>query len=326
MRVNDKITELSGDSATQRRLAISAATYKQQWWRGNDGHMVSQTLQCIAGHGLTEGDIQLAVEDLVKNTDWALRWLDFFTALQLEQPLMLPALRHFTNGVLHSVIIVDTPHVALSLAVVNAAAWQDAQQHMNAGTDIVSFTPGIVYMKILHGSGCAEFHKKTPHEGTHASCIKAGRKDVKKGSVIRIDGASQAMRFSAIDTDILMLRILRKPVKAVLKQEFDANSGALVFEASGHDRDTRTQMMLALLRTMKRSDTAPVMAMLARQGEAHMRWQAMRECIATDIATGIAELRHMAAKDEAPELRAIAARTLAELEAQYPQLRNAGCA
>ena len=67
--------------------------------------------------------------------------------------------------------------------------------------------------------------------------------------------------------------------------------GALLHQSAGDIRASRHEMMLALLGRMGRAEAAPVMAAIAREpGDASLRWQALRECLALDTAAGFAAL------------------------------------
>ncbi|WP_164117775.1 hypothetical protein [Sphingorhabdus sp. Alg239-R122] len=322
MHIGDALAALNSDSVYQDNLITHAAKLKTAWQESSDGMMVGTALDQIATLPKEGSAAKKLAYQLVSESGWALRWLDFFTAAQQERPFLQPAFQHFTNGILHSVVIADTSHATLSLAALDGAALQQAKRATDGSADIVGFTPSTVYMKILCGSGEAEFYRKAELDSGATTCAASACEKVQPGKLVVIDGISESVRFARAHGHILMLRILLKPLNARPRQEFDAATGRLVFQASGDDRETRMQMMLALLRTMERSDAAPVMAMLSRRGSAYMRWQAVRETIATDTRTGVNELRHMAEQDDVPELQALAARTLADLESQYPQIHE----
>jgi hypothetical protein len=85
----------------------------------------------------------------------------------------------------------------------------------------------------------------------------------------------------------------------------------LVHRASGDRHESRDEMMMALLGRMRRKDAASVLAALTRSGSDHLRWQALRECLALDSAAGFAALGRIATDptdDLAPEVGALRAR------------------
>ena len=80
--------------------------------------------------------------------------------------------------------------------------------------------------------------------------------------------------------------------------------------------------MMALLGRMGRSDAAPAMATIAcEQGGTALRWQALRECLSLDTATGFAALGEVARRPD-DELAAAAGALRSQLIESYPQLRE----
>jgi hypothetical protein len=78
-------------------------------------------------------------------------------------------------------------------------------------------------------------------------------------------------------------------------------------------------MMLAVLGRMGRADAAPALAEMARDGCEHVRWQAVRECLALDTAEGFRTLAAIA-RDPADSLAAQAGTLRAQLLEAHPQL------
>jgi hypothetical protein len=81
-------------------------------------------------------------------------------------------------------------------------------------------------------------------------------------------------------------------------------------------------MMVALLGRMKRSDAAPVFADVARSGSDHVRWQALRECLALNTGLGMDLLRTFAS-DSSDPLHSPARGLLSQLVERYPELEQA---
>ena len=92
--------------------------------------------------------------------------------------------------------------------------------------------------------------------------------------------------------------------------EYDLETLEWVGASSTDEASSRTQLMLALLRTMERTDAAPLFAEMVRGDHFYARWQAMREFLALDAELALPHLRAMAATDPHPEVRAAAAQTL----------------
>lgn len=77
---------------------------------------------------------------------------------------------------------------------------------------------------------------------------------------------------------------------------------------------------MGLLARMRRQDAAPAMAEIARgQGSDHLRWQALRNCLALDTAQGFSALTAIAA-NPADALARPAGALRAQLLEAHPQL------
>jgi hypothetical protein len=94
----------------------------------------------------------------------------------------------------------------------------------------------------------------------------------------------------------------------------------LLHQAAGSPRDSRLELTAALLGRMGRSDAAPMLAAMAEERvSAHLRWQALRECLGLDSAAGFATLTLLAGRDDDP-LAGPAAALRSQLLETYPQL------
>ena len=79
---------------------------------------------------------------------------------------------------------------------------------------------------------------------------------------------------------------------------------------------------MALLGRMGRTDAAPQLAGIACEpGSAALRWQALRECLSLDTATGFDALSEVARRAD-DELAAAAGALRSQLVEAYPQLKE----
>lgn len=117
---------------------------------------------------------------------------------------------------------------------------------------------------------------------------------------------------------MVVLRIARSPLRPGPSRAFSLDSGALLRRASGDREESRREMAMAVLRRMGRSDAAPLLAELALEGSEHFRWQALRECLALDSATGFAALTRCANQPQ-DSLAPHAGTLRAQLLETYPQ-------
>ena len=208
------------------------------------------------------------------------------TALR-SAPLAPVPWRHFTNGVLHSLVLALAGRGSLSLALLDGAAWTAARDPRGEG--LASFQPGELHVRVLAGGGAARILRNRSDD-PRAARIEADPLTLQPGAVYRLDGAHEALAIDRIDGALVTLRLHRKPVGASVARQYEIASGALVHQAAGLQDDSRAELAMALLRAMGRQDAAPAFAALARTGDPSARWQALRECLALDSAAGLAEL------------------------------------
>lgn len=194
---------------------------------------------------------------------------------------------------------------------------------------LVAREPGL-YQRRAAGFDEGERHETVLAGKAHARRVR--RRDgllhfdpviLEPGVTIALDPGQEALLVDEVETRLVSLRIDRLPEALAPVREYCLETGELLHQSTGNPLESRLELALAILGRMRRKDAAPVMAELALSSDAdgsdHLRWQALRECIALDTAAGLDALRKMAA-DPADPLRAPAARLMGELHAAYPQL------
>lgn len=142
------------------------------------------------------------------------------------------------------------------------------------------------------------------------------------GSCLAFGGARESRIMRRVRGRLLVLRLARIGEAPQPTRQFALPSGRLIHRASGDRRESRHEMMLALLGRMGRTDAAPTMAQLVQQrtsGSAHFRWQALRECLALDSEQGFRALLGLCADHHDPlSVQADALRV--QLVQTYPEL------
>jgi hypothetical protein len=118
---------------------------------------------------------------------------------------------------------------------------------------------------------------------------------------------------------LVLLRLARAPGHPGPSQTFSFPDGTLLHRASGDRCESHRELAIALLGRMRRTDAAPILSDITREGSDHFRWQALRECLALDTAQGFAALARIAADARDP-LSGPAGALRAQLIEQQPQL------
>lgn len=231
-------------------------------------------------------------------------------------PLAAWPWRHFSNGVLHSVTLAAAGEASLSLALIDGAAWRAARDPAAPG--LAAFQPGSLNAVVVAGAARGRILTNRSNDPACAR-IEARPLALAQGTAFAIDGEREALALEEIDGVLLTLRLYRSPLCDTPARQYDIASGTLVHQAASGRADSQAELMMALLRAMERSDAAPTIAALARKGAPPARWQALRECLALDSATGFAALLEVAGQTDDP--LCIPARKLADsLAAQHPAL------
>lgn len=254
------------------------------------------------------------------DTGAARRLTDEFSATLCAALAALPLghvpLRHFTDGVTSTVLIARAGGVTLSLVALDGEGMRSRPESTSA-----SFGPTQTWEHVLGGSARIEQVECQP-TGPRSATFRRGEREICPGSILYRDGLREARLLRRIDGALVSLRLQRRRANAEVTREYDLASGEMLHQAAGNPRDSRVELMLAMLGRMGRKDAAPLMAQIARdEGSTALRWQALRECLALDTETGFAALAGIAT-DRSDALSGPAEALRAQLLQVYPQLQE----
>ncbi|RZK02722.1 MAG: hypothetical protein EOO76_05805 [Novosphingobium sp.] len=253
-----------------------------------------------------------------EGADLALPLMQTFAAAAAEglaeAPLGYLPLRHFSDGVISTLLIGHAGAVTLSLVAVDGAGLAARPSPM-----AVDFRPSEVAERVLAGSAQAELIACRPLGDRQAQLSRAAIA-LAPGRSIRRDGANTAMLLNAVSGCLVTLRLQHRRAEDGPTREYALADGRLIHQAASDPRDSRLELTMALLGRMGRADAAPHFAALARaEGSTALRWQALRECLALDTAAGFQALTAVATSPGDP-LAAVAGTLRAQLIETYPQL------
>lgn len=231
-----------------------------------------------------------------------------------EHPLAHLPQRHSTDGTVSVLLLGRSGNVTLTLCAVDGERFAAGRPARN-----VTFWPGESWEHVIAGEAEAELVvRRTMAEGGPALHRRTVR--LKEGSVVCHDADRQAMVLRSVPRHLVTLRLQRRRPQAGPSREHALEDGALMHQSAGNPRDSRIELMMALLGRMKRQDAAPLIAGIATgEGSEALRWQALREGLALDTATGFAALCQVAA-DPQDGLAQPAGALRAELIEAHPSL------
>lgn len=143
---------------------------------------------------------------------------------------------------------------------------------------------------------------------------------LERGVRLAFDCNRETLMTEQVATRLVTLRLLQTAPCPAPGREYNRQSGRLLHQSAGSLGNSRREMMAALLGRMGRVEAAPVLAQMAlTEHEQSLRWQALRECLALDVAQGFAALGALA-RNPADPLAHPAGALRAQLLETYPQL------
>lgn len=319
MNVHPELRALRRDNSPQRDAQEALHRAMAAWRAKPDvAALLGNLATFAAGAPLDDCPILAALFDGDAGSAQALA-SDFAAATAAAlaaAPLGHVPLRHFTDGISSTLLLARTGNVTLSLVAIDGEGLRGRPEPASA-----SFGPNQTWEHVLAGSASVELVECRP-AGPRGAKLVRREFAFGPGSIMHRDGERQARLLREIDGALVSLRLQRRRENAGPTREYDLASGALLHQAAGNPRDSRIELMLALLGRMGRGDAAPLMAELARgEGSAALRWQALRECLALDTLAGFQALAAIAAAPGDP-LAGPAGALRAQLVEAHPQLQE----
>lgn len=233
-----------------------------------------------------------------------------------DNPLGHAPFRHFTDDTISTLQLARSGYVTLSLVAIDGYGLAKRPPATTA-----DFSPSEVWERVLAGHAQAVIIDRGNPRPDRAD-LSASALTLRSGSLIVRDARSRHMRLDSVDGCLVSLRLQRRLPDAGPTREYALADGKLVHQAAGNPQDSRLELMMALLARMGRADAAPHFATIAcGQGSTALRWQALRECLALDTASGFGALSEVARR-EADELAPAAGALRSQLIESYPQLKE----
>jgi hypothetical protein len=258
-----------------------------------------------------------AAEQLLADLEWLEDLLAPLFAALAGDDLFEPPLRFHRDPLRTGVILLDHPAVSLSATVTSA----DAMATLPSPASVV--VPGRLTVVRYHRAGGARLRRwqagpivEPFSAATAAPCRPLADVSLADGVVMRCDGREQGALLAGATRDIVTLTAAIRADAAPLMREYALPGGALLRAATLDDGVSRTAMLLTLLRLGGRHDAGDVFEAATHDAAFHLRWTAMREWLALDVAAALPRLRAMATSDPDPAVRAAACATSRLAEAR----------
>jgi hypothetical protein len=220
-------------------------------------------------------------------------------------PFGHPLFRHGFDGSASTLLLARAGRAQLILHAREPGAYEFARG---------SFSHAVRFEAVLAGEAQARIVRRLPAGFAHE------RISLRAGARLALDLSSEVLQLVEVSRRLVSLRLHRFAAEPQPTRDYSLENGKLLHQSSGDLASSRREMMLAVLGRMKCAHAAPVMAAMAREpGEASQRWQALRECLALDTATGFRALLAVARAPDDP-LSAAAGALRGQLVEAHPQL------
>ena len=235
-----------------------------------------------------------------------------------DNPIGHPPFRHGFDGVASTLLLARSGRAQLLL---------QAREPGENSYDCATFSDAERSDMVLAGSGRARRIRIDGPVGERVT-LASDMLPMHGGVHLAQYLSRECLLIESVETRLVTLRLMRGAEQPELGREYSLPEGELLHMSAGDLVTSHRASMVALLGRMGRTDAAPVLAEMAcAQGDGSLRWQAIRECLALDSATGFAALCRVAQfsgdplAHEAGALRA----QLIETYPQLAQLENATC-
>lgn len=312
MQVHPDIAALRGDRAPQRHAQAAMAAARDAW-AAEPG--ASETLAELEAYGAGAPlEACPMLEALFTGQGEAERLTALlsrhYCAALAANPYGHPPFRNGFDGVASSLLLARSGRAQLILQAREPGEAEGASYY---------FTDASRFDAVLAGEAEGRIVRIVRQEKDVAR-FSDERISLARGVRLAFDLAQETLVVGRVAKRLVVLRLLRSRVEPGPGRKYCADTGALQHQSAGAIATSRQEAIVALLGRMGRADAAPSMARIALgAGDRSLRWQAVRECLALDSATGFRALAAIARRSDDP-LAGPAGALRAQLVETHPQL------
>jgi len=242
-------------------------------------------------------------------------------------PFFRPPFYPLSGDIHTALLLFNNPMLSIALGVTGADQLA-AKKLAHGGKGSIAFSGLLTKFRYLKAGGATlSFWEADPLRDDFVaseagSARFVGRRRLENGEEIVIDGRRESFVIEHAGEDMVYFQAMVRTGGSPVTAEYDRETLEFVSASSTDEASSRIQMMVSLLRAMDREDAIPLMERELESPRFYTRWHVMREMLALDAAAALPALKRMAAGDPHPEVRGVAARTLA---AFFPDEEAAPC-
>lgn len=268
-----------------------------------------------AANGLDPVPLLAAARTFLGSEEAVEDCLELMIGAALEDPFFRPPVRGGLSEIQAGLLLVDRPLLSVYLSIVSAAAIAEKRLDRSGPASIAFTGRRSVYRFLRAGGAILSLWEAPDIEAgfsaeTSGRCRLLERRAVFDGDLLELDGRRHGFVIEYAQADIVYLQASTPAGSAPLTVEYDSRTLRFAGASSSDELSSRIQLMLSLLRTLDRRDSAPLFREMVGGPNFFDRWHAMREFLALDSEQALPCLRDMAERDPHPEVRAAARSTL----------------
>lgn len=312
MQPQAEIARYAEDSMWQRDLARVAHICREDW----RNHPVLARWLPLLADSIACADMgdayqaALLATPIVEDQRLARGFLKHWLAPLKSHPLMVTDLAvHLGADSVSAVLYRKGP---LTLSLVSLGAHSSAESRVHT----IGFTPGASIFAPVNGVPVTVQRWRETGARAQRKAEVAGQPETVLHKAMAVDTDCHSVQLLDTPKAAVLLRLtIAAPNAAGLTQRYyTAENGALLRTNCADPLAARNMLALSALRAMGRGDALPDMLAMSRQPLASLRWQALRECLATDMAGTLPLLREYAASDPDPQICAMAKALVLQVE------------
>lgn len=320
MIIRPELMALRADDSPQRQIQQRLVAQSNAWRSTGEGATIQAELLRLAG-GAALDDLPALRALFDPGGDAAGRLaggaVDWLAGELAGAPLGQVPLRHQYDRTLATLVLAWCHGASLVLQAIDGAGLA-----LKPPAQSVTFSANEHWERVLAGGAEVDQVRIIERQPAGVTLARSSA-FLPQGTVQHRQGREAAQIYTRVPGLMVLLKLQRSDGSGAPTCEFALDDGRLLHQSAGSPRDSRLELTAALLGRMRRTDAAPLLAAMAEEpGSAHLRWQALRECLGLDSATGFAALTRIARRPDDP-LALPAAALRANLIETYPQLAEA---
>ena len=255
-------------------------------------------------------------DDFMAQTSTHDRLFEEMIASCRADPFFRPPFYPLSGEIHTGLLLFNNPLLSIALGVTGVDQLA-AKKLAHGGKGSIAFSGLTTKFRYLDAGGATLSFWEADPLGDNFVASQAGmarfvgQRRLEDGEEILIDGRRESFVIEHARADMVYFQVVVRAGGAPVTAEYDRESLQFVGASSTDEASSRIQMMVSLLRAMDREDALPLLEKELESPRFYTRWHVMREMLALDAEAALPALKRMAAGDPHPEVRGIAAQTLA---------------